>query len=157
MPRGLRVYHPEHAVTWWDRVYDFFSGAGPNRREEGVDYSLVHRTSARSAAALLDGILSMTLLGDEMVRVDSTWRMPEQGGREAAAELVGRLRFVQAQPGVLRVTVPIRWVEFLDAAHGVTLLMRLEERPALGCRNGLEANLAEDAGSAWTEVAIGGE
>ena len=155
MARGLRIYHPDHAVSWWDRLYDLFGGTMPPRREPGVDYSLLHRGAARSARALIDGLLSTTLLGDEMVRVDSTWQMPIAAGHDAAAEIVGRLRFVQSQPGGLRVTLPIRWVEFVAAQHGTTLLIRLVHRPSLGTRSALEANLAEDAGSAWTEVAIG--
>jgi hypothetical protein len=157
MPRQLRIYHPEHPVTWRDRLFDLFTGRVAPRPEPGVDYTLLRRNAARAARALLDEVLSITLLGDEMVRVDTRWGLPENPSVEMAAAIVARLRFVQVQVGGFRVHLPIRWVEFSEAPHGCTLLVRLLEAPNTALRNVLEANLSEGDGATWAEVAIGRE
>lgn len=154
MARRIRIYHPDHVVTWRDRLFDLFSGREAAARPAGVDFSLLDRNAARSARALLDGLLSLTLLGDEMVRVDARWPFPEALSADAAAAIVARLRFAQARPGGGRVPVPIRWVELAEAQHGTTLLIRLLDAPNPGLRSVLEANLAEGSPASWSEVAV---
>ncbi len=154
MARRIRIYHPDHTVTWRDRLFDLTTGVRPSRPAAGVDYSLLTHNAARAARALLDELLSITLLGDEMVRVDARWPLPEGLSPEVAAAIVSRLRFSQVQPGGRRLTVPIRWVELSEAVHGTTLLVRLLEPPNPGLRSVLEANLALGEHEAWAEVAV---
>lgn len=155
----MRIYHPEYRVTWQDRFWDLFSGHRPPAREEGIDYTLVNRAAARTTRAFLDGILHVSLLGDEMIRLDSTARLPEEpGARQTAAEaLVARLRFGQFHPGDLRVVLPARWFQLDDAPHGTRVLVRLLDHPNPGLRSFLAGNFSEDGTNEWTEYAIGGE
>lgn len=157
MARPLRIYHPDTPPRWQDRVLDLFSGRVAPAPEPGVDYTLVHRTAARAARVLLDELLTLTLLGDEMVRVDTRWCLPAAATPESLGAIVRRLRFAQVQPGAVRTTSAIRWVEFHEATHGTTVLIRLVEAPNPGLRSVLEANLAEGAAADWTEVAVARE
>lgn len=157
--KRVRIYHPDYRVSWQDRFWDLFSGHRPASRPDGVDYTLMNRSAARNIRELLEGVLNVSLLGDEMVRVDTSWRLPEEAdARQTAAEdLVRRLRFGQMHPGALRVTIPARWLQFDDAPHGTRILVRLLECPNPGLRTFLAGNLAEDGPDEWTEYAVHGD
>lgn len=153
----MRIYHPDYRVTWQDRFWDLFAGAHAAPLPEGVDLTLVHRTAARTTREFLDAVLNVSLLGDEMVRIDSAWRLPEppDARRSAAEVLVRRLRFGQLHPGALRVVLPARWFQLDGAPHGTRVLVRLLECPNPGLRCFLAGNLGEDGGPEWTEYATG--
>lgn len=155
----MRIYHPDHRVSWVDRIWDLFGGHVLRARPAGVDYTLVNRAAARNVRDFLDGTLNMSLIGDEMVRVDSSLRLPDRGeARRAACEaMVTRLRFGQVHPGGVRVQMPARWFQFDDAPHGTRLLVRLLEIPNPGLRSFLAGNMDEFGGEDWQEYAIGGD
>ncbi len=157
MARRIRIYHPLHSVTWTDRLFDLYAGRKAARPQPGVDYSLLERNAARAARSLLDELLSITLLGDEMVRVDARWPFPEALSTEVAGAIVARLRFTQIDPTGTRLDVPIRWIELTEAVHGTTLVIRLLQVPNAGLRSVLEANLAEGGRPSWSEVAVARE
>jgi hypothetical protein len=154
----MRIYHPDYPLSWGDRVWDLFAGRKAPAPREGIDYTLMNRAAARVVRDFLDQTLNMTLLGDEMVRVDSAWELPEsEAAREtAASSLVVRLRFGQVHPGGMRMPIAARWYQFDPANHGTRVLIRLLERPNPGLRSFLAGNL-EESGDKWTEYAVGGD
>ena len=99
----------------------------------------------------------MSLLGDEMVRADSTWRPPatRRALAEVTAHLVHRVRFGQVLPPDLHVFVPARWYQLDAAPHGSRLLLRLAAAPTPGVDCFLAGNLDEDGRERWTEYAAG--
>lgn len=155
----MRIYHPDYRVTWTDRIWDLFAGRPAPARQPGIDYTLLNRASARTVREFLDATLNMSLLGYEMVRIDSAWQMPEaaDAGRTAAVALTSRLRFGQVHPGGLRIPVATRWLQFDPAPHGTRVLVRLIDRPNPGLRSFLAGNLDEDGAGRWTEYAIAGD
>ena len=153
----MRIYHPEYRVTWVDRIWDLFDGHRPAPRRDGVDYSLVHRQSARNVRSFLDETLNLSLLGDEMVRVDSAWRLPESGQIAALEGMVARMRFGQMHAAGMRVAIPVRWFQFDSAPHGTRLLLRLLELPNPGLRSYMAGNLDEEGAENWVEYGIGGD
>lgn len=156
MTARLRIYHPEYPVTWWDRLYDFFGGQTVRVPVVGVDYSLVHRASARALRELLDGVQGLNLLGAEMVRIDSTLRLPANPAvrRDLCEDLVQRIKFGQTLADETRSFFGIRWVEFSDTESGVRLIVRLVQTPNAGLRSFMAANLSNDPIGDWTEFGI---
>jgi hypothetical protein len=152
----VRIYHPDYRISWWDRLLDPAGTRGQQSRRSGVDYSLLHHTAARAVRGFLDETLNVSLLGDEMVRIDSAWRLPEApaGRRELVSALAVRLRFGQVHPGGVRMPVALRWLDFQDAPHGTRLLLRLLARPNPGLRSYVAGDLSEDGSGGWTEYAI---
>ena len=155
----MRLYHPDYRISLWDRILDPAGTHGRRARTTGVDYTLVNRAAARAARTFLDETLNVCLLGDEMVRIDSAWRLPPDGPgrRDLCASLVHRLRFGQTLPGGMNVPVALRWLDFQDAPHGTRLLMRLLDRPNPGLRSFVAADLSEDGSGGWAEYAIGAD
>jgi hypothetical protein len=153
----LRVYHQDYKVTWADRVYDFFSGHTMPRRVAGVDYTLLNRASLRAVREFLDGVSGIQLLGDEMVRIDSTWRLAEDAeARRCQAEgLTSRLRVGQVQAGSYRTPLAARWFQYEDLPGGTRLLVRLLDAPNPNLRTFVSGNVNEDEGGAWMEYAVG--
>jgi hypothetical protein len=155
----VRIYHPDYRISWWDRLLDPAGTHGQRARRTGVDYTLLNRSAARAARDFLDETLNLSLLGDEMVRVDSAWRLPASpaGRRELVEALAVRLRFGQVHPGGVKVQLALRWLDFQDAPHGTRLLLRLIARPNPGFRSFLAGDLSEDGSGGWTEYAIGAD
>lgn len=155
----MRVYHPDYKITIWDRLFDPAGTHARRPRPAGVDYTLLNRAAARAARAFLDETLNVSLLGDEMVRIDSAWRLPDAAAarRELCEALAVRLRFGQIQAGGLKVAVSLRWLDFQDAPHGTRLLLRLLDRPNPGLRSFMAGDLSEDGTGGWEEYAIGAE
>ncbi len=155
----MRIYHPDYRISVWDRLLDPAGTRGRRRVAEGVDYTLLNRAAARSARAFLDDTLNVCLLGDEMVRIDSAWRLPSEGParRELCEALTARLRFGQVLPGGTKVPVALRWLDFQDAPHGTRLLLRLLDRPNAGLRSFVAGDLSEDGSGGWEEYAIGAD
>jgi len=153
----LRYYHPEYRPSWRDKLYDFFSVRVVPPRPPGVEYHFLDRLVARTTRQLLDGVVSLQLLGQEMVRVESAVPLPpaDDARAELCGELVGRLRFGQIQPDGRRVALPVRWIEFASRGDNLVLFLRTVGRPDPGLRSFLAANLG--ASGQWTEVAIAGE
>lgn len=159
MGRRLRIYHPEYRVRWFDQLVDLFGGAHPAPRPAGPDYTLLNRAAMRTTRAFLDGAFSVVVLGDEMVRIDSSWALPDGADAQMAAceALVLRLRFGQVHPNGLRVAIPARWFEFNEAAHGTRVLVRLLQRPDPALRSFLVGNLSETGDDEWAEYAVGAD
>lgn len=153
----MRIYHPDYRISVWDRLFD---PVGTRRRvtrpPTGVDYTLMHRAAARAVRAFLDETTNVTLPGDEMVRVDSGWRLPvgEAARRELCEALALRLRFEQVHPGGVRVPLALRWLEFRDAPHGTRLHIRLLDRPNPGLPSFVAGDLSEDGTGGGEEYAI---
>ena len=107
----------------------------------------------------LDETLNVSLLGEEMVRLDSSWRLPAQAeSRQDLIEALAlRVRFGQLHPGGLRVPSALRWLDFQDAPHGTRLLLRLVARPNPGLRSFVAGDLSEDGSGGWIEYALGGD
>lgn len=156
MSTKIRIYHPAYPVGWLDRVYDLFSGHTIPPRPEGVDWTLFQRTSLRTVRAFLDEVNTIALPGDEMVRVESAWRMAESAvGRRAQAEvLTGRLRVGQVHAAG-RVLLAARWYQFEPLPGGTRLLIRLTQAPNLGLRTFVSGNLNEKEDGAWLDYAVG--
>lgn len=159
MARRLRIYHPDYRVRWVDRLLDLFGGTHPAPRPTGPDYTLLNRAAQRTTLQFLDGVFSVVVLGDEMVRIDTSWTLPEgPDARLVAAEaLVQRLRFGQVHPNGLRVAIPARWFEFVDAPHGTRVLLRLLQRPDPALQNLIYRNVSEDGSGEWSEYAVGAD
>lgn len=157
MAGRVRVWHPDYPPTAIERLLDLYHGTVPAPLPEGVDPSLLVTQQLRTVRAFLDGCFSVVLLGHEMVRADSTWRLPESpAARQAAAEALAlRLRFGQVHPTGARVPLSARWFELGDVPHGSRCLVRLVELPSSHLRSFLAVNLAEDPRGPWTEVAVG--
>ena len=153
----LRVYHHDYRVTWADRLYDFFSGHTLPRRAAGVDYTLMNRASLRAVREFLDGITTIQLLGDEMVKVESGFRLADDSeARKAQADgLTSRLRVGQVQAGNYRTPLSARWFQYEDTPGGVRLLVRLLDVPNPALRTFVSGNLNEDEGGAWMDYAVG--
>jgi hypothetical protein len=153
----MRIYHPEHQPSWWERALDLFSGVTVRPRPEGVDYGLLNRNAAAVARSFLDGTFSVCLLGDEMIRADSSWRLPveAEAARSAGEAVAERVRFGQTLAGGRRIGIPARWFEFTDVPHGTRLLIRLVQRPDPGLRSFLAGSLDDEPGRTWTEYAVG--
>ncbi len=155
----MRIYHPDYRISLWDRLLDPLGTRGRPVRPEGVDYTLLNRAAARAARGFLDETLNVCLLGDEMVRIDSAWRLPteREARRELCEALTFRLRFGQSLPGGVKVPVALRWLDFRDAPHGTRLLVRLLDRPNPGLRSFVAGDLSEDGSGGWEEYAIGAD
>ncbi|MDP2317256.1 MAG: hypothetical protein Q8P41_30495 [Pseudomonadota bacterium] len=155
----MRIYHPDYRISWWDRLLDPAGTHARSQRPVGVDYTLLNRSAARAVRGFLDETLNISLLGDEMVRIDSAWRMPAspEGRRELITAIALRLRFGQVHPANLKVPVALRWLDFQDAPHGTRLLLRLLDRPNPGLRSFVAADLSEDGSGGWEEFAIGAD
>lgn len=153
----IRYYHPEYTVTWWDRLYDLNRGRLLPHRERGVDYTLLQRIANRELRHILDRVLSVHVLGGDIVRIDTDAELPEdpQAREDLCAELVRRLRFGQVQPDGRRVALPLRWVEFAETGAGLTLLLRTLGRPDPGLRSFLAAQI--EPGGTDIEIAIAGD
>lgn len=155
----IRIYHPEYPVRWLDRLYDLFSGRIVPPRATGVDYTLLNRVSLQDVRAFLDGVANIALLGQEMVRVDSTFRLPEDH-RPAVACIEGliyRLRVAHTLPGGARLPLDIRWAQFEPTPQGTRVLLRLTAAPHPQGRVELVGNLNTDASGDWLEYAVGRE
>ena len=154
--RTLRIYHPDYIVGWYDRLYDGFSAHKPAPRELGVDYTLLNRSVLRSLRELLEGVHGIHTLGEDMVRIDTTWSLPQSSdGRLSLVEgLVLRLRLSQLHPGDRRVSLSVRWFEFADGPIGTRILVRMVFRPVPTLPVVLAGNLSEDDGT-WNEFAVG--
>lgn len=157
MGTKIRVYHPGYPVGWLDRLYDFFSGHTIEARPAGVDWTLFNRTSLRTVRGFIDEVNTIALLGDEMVRVESAWRMAEgtEGRRAQAESLTGRLRAGQVLPGGGRAPLTARWYQFEPMPGGTRLLIRLTHAPNPGLRIYLSGNLNEKEDGAWLDYAVG--
>lgn len=153
----MRIYHPDYRVSWWDRLLDRGALRPRARHQVGVDYTLLNRASARSVREFLDDTLNMSLLGDEMVRIDSARHLPDdpEARRDICETLTSRVRFGQIQPGGARTMVPTRWMEFRDAPHGTRALLRLLTRPNPGLKSFVEGDVSEDGSGGWEEYAVG--
>lgn len=154
--RSLRLYHPAYPVPWYERAYDGFVGRRVRERPEGVDWSLLERSAARRLRALVEDAPRVVHLGADIVRVDATIDLPAAADARAdfAGEILRRLRVVQTE-GMLRHTLPIRWVQFDPAAEGTRLLIRLREPLDRGRHTWLELNTAEGERSDWAGLAVG--
>lgn len=152
----MRIYHPDYRISWWDRFLDPAGTHARTQRPVGVDFTLLNRTAARAARDLLEEMLNLSLLGDEMVRIHSAWRMPPspEGRRELIPAMALRLRFAQLHPGAIRVPLALRWLDFQDAPHGTRLLLRLLDRPNPGLRSFVAVDLSEDCSGGWQEYAL---
>lgn len=155
----MRIYHPDYRISFWDRLLDPMGTHAHRPRPSGVDFTLLNRAAARAVRGFLDETLNVGLLGDEMVRIDSAWRLPPEGPgrREACTAIAQRLRFVQVLPGGSRVPVALRWLDFQEAPHGTRLLLRLLERPNPGLRSLVAGDLSEDGSGGWEDYAIGAD
>jgi hypothetical protein len=155
----VRIYHPEYRVTWLDRVAELFDVRRPTPPPAGVDLTLIRRTEVRDVKAFLEGLRSVNLLGEELVRCDSEWSPVGSAPRmeQAAAHLVTRLRFGQVLPGDLRLQIPTRWASLAPTPYGSRLLLRLIERPSPGLRSFLAGNLDAEDAAAWVEYAVGAD
>lgn len=155
----MRIYHPDYRISVWDRLLDPVGTHRLHVRPEGVDFTLLNRAAARAVRGFLDETLNVCLLGDEMVRIDTGWRLPPEGPgrREVCAAIAHRLRFLQALPGGRKVPVALRWLDFQDAPHGTRLLLRLLDRPNPGLRSFVAGDLSEDGSGGWEEYAIGAD
>ncbi|MDP2306396.1 MAG: hypothetical protein Q8P18_10260 [Pseudomonadota bacterium] len=155
----MRIYHPDYRISWWDRFLDPAGTHARVVRPVGVDYTLLNRSAARAVRGFLEETLNLYLLGDEMVRIDSAWRLPPSP--EARGELIPaialRLRFAQLHPGTVKVPVALRWLDFQDAPHGTSLFLRLLDRPNPGLRSFVDADLSEDGSGGWEEYALGSD
>ena len=153
----IRYYHPEYTVTWWDRLYDLNKGRMLPQRERGVDYTLLQRIANRELRRILDHVLSVHVLGSDMVRIDTDTELPDdaEAREDLFAELVRRLRFGQVHPDGRRIALPLRWVEFAETPAGLTLLLRTLVRPDPGLRSFLAAQIEPGGGD--VEIAIAGD
>lgn len=153
---ALRVYHPDYNVSWYDRLYDWFSANKPMLRDPGVDYTLLNRATLRALRDLLEGVTGIHAIGEEMVRIDTVWRLPtaEDARRGVVEGLVGRIRLSQVHPGNRRVQLTIRWFEFAPTPTGTRVLVRLVFKPVPSLPVALAGNLSEDD-DAWSEFAVG--
>lgn len=151
----MRIYHPDYRIPWWDRMLDPAGTRARRVRPEGVDFTLLNRSAARAVRGFLDETLNVSLIGDEMVRIDSAWRLPSapDARRELCEALALRVRFGQVQTGGVKVPVALRWLDFQDAPHGTRLLLRLLERPNPGLRSYVAGDLSEDGTGGWEEYA----
>jgi hypothetical protein len=155
----LRLYHPDYEVTWVDRLYDFFSGHTLPPRQEGVDYTLIDRAAMRTVREFMDGISSIAILGDEMVRVESGWSMAEDPNArfKQAEALTTRLRICQLQSTGARLPLIARWFQFEESPTGTRLLARLLAPPNPALRPFLSGNLGVDATLSrpeWVDIII---
>lgn len=143
MDARIRYYHPDHPPTWGDRLYDFFSIAEVPPRPPGVDYSFLDRMVGRSLRELVDGVVSIDLLGADVAHVDTRLRLPDEPAarRELAAEIVRRLAFGQVQADGRRVPLPIRWVELRPTPDGTRVIVRLRGRADPALRSFLAAHV----------------
>ncbi|MBM4369699.1 MAG: hypothetical protein FJ102_26045 [Deltaproteobacteria bacterium] len=157
MAGRVRVWHPDHPPTYIERVLDCFVGTVPEALPDDVDTSLLVAQQLRTVRTFLDGCFSVVLLGHEMVRADSSFRLPESPqARQAAGEALAlRLRFGQVHPTGVRVPLAARWFELNDVSHGTRCLIRLVELPQPHLRSFLAVNLGNDPLGPWTEVAVG--
>lgn len=153
---ALRFYHPDYQVSWYDQLYDWFSARKPLIRDPGVDYTLLNRSILRALRDLLEGVTTIHAIGEEMVRIDTVWRLPqhEDARRGVVEGLVGRLRLSQVHPGDRRVQLTARWFEFADTPSGTRILVRLVFRPVPSLPVVLAGNLSEDD-TTWNEFAVG--
>jgi len=155
----VRIYHPDYRISWWDRMLDPAGTNARAHRPAGVDYTLLNRSAARAVRELQDETLNISLLGDEMVRLDSAWRMPPspEGKRALVSAVALRIRFGQVHPGGVKVPVALRWLDFQDAPHGTRLLLRLLDRPNPGLRSFVAADISDDGTGGWAEFAVGAD
>lgn len=155
----MRIYHPDYRISWWDRVLDPAGTHARTHRPAGVDYTLLNRGAARAVREFQDETLNISLLGDEMVRIDSAWRMPPspEGQRALVSAIALRIRFGQVHPDGVKVPVALRWLDFQDAPHGTRLMLRLLDRPNPGLRSFVAANISEDGTGGWAEFAMGAD
>lgn len=155
----MRFYHPDTPLTIWDRLGDPLGTLRRRTRAPGVDYTLLNRAAAQGVRDLLDEMSGLCLLTDDMVRIDTRWRLPANGTArgEIGSEIAVRLRFGQIHPGNLRLTIPLRWVEFRDEPDCTQLLLRLHGRPNPGLRSYVAGDLSEDGSGGWEEYALGAE
>lgn len=162
MSTKLRVYDPRYQVSLLDRVYDFFSGRSLPQRREGVDYTLLNRASLRTMQEFLDGVTQITLLGehslgDEMLRVDSTWRLATEPipRRSQVDGLTSRLRVGQVQGNNSHKLLDVRWFQYEDLPGGTRLLIRLVRAPNPSLRTFVSGNLNEDEEGDWMDYLVG--
>lgn len=157
MGAKLRVYHQDYRVSWVDRLYDFFSGHTLPKRAPGVDYTLMNRASLRMVREFLDGATHIQLLGDEMVKVESSMRLlPEPEARKAQVDgLTSRLRVGQVQTGNYRTPLAARWFQYEEIPGGTRLLVRLLDVPNPALRTFVSGNLNEDEDGTWMDYAVG--
>jgi hypothetical protein len=155
----VRIYHPDYRISWWDRVLDPAGTHARTHRPAGVDYTLLNRSAARAVREFQDETLNISLLGDEMVRIDSAWRMPPspEGQRALVSAIALRIRFSQVHPGGVKVPVALRWLDFQDAPHGTRLMLRLLDRPNPGLRSFVAADISEDGTGGWADFAMGAD
>lgn len=155
----MRIYHPDYRISWWDRFLDPAGTHARTQRLVGVDYTLLNRAAARAVRECLDELLNLSLLGDEMVGIDSAWRMPvsPEARRELIPAMALRLRFGQMHPGAVKMPVALRWLDFRDAPHGTRLLLQLLDRPNPGLRSFVAADLSDDGSGGWEEYALGAD
>lgn len=155
----MRFYHPDTPVSIWDRLGDPLGTLRHHGRAPGVDYTLVNRAAAQAVRELLDELSGLCLLGDDMVRLDTRWRLPPAGParEQVCAEIALRLRFGQVHPGGIRLTLPLRWVEFREEVDCTHVLLRVLGRPNPGLRSYVAGDLSEDGSGGWEEYALGAE
>lgn len=155
----MRIYHPDYRITWWDRLTDPAGTHARTARPVGVDYTLLNRAAARAVRECLDEMLNLSLLGDEMVGIDSAWRMPAspEGRRDLLPAIALRMRFGQVHPASVKVPAALRWIDFQDAPHGTRLQLSLLDRPNPGLRSFVEVNTSEGESGRWEEYALGAD
>ena len=155
----MRFYHPDTPLSIWDRLGDPLGTWKRHRRAPGVDYTLLNRAAAQGARELLEEMSGLCLLSDDMVRIDTRWRLPpaRPGQEEVCAEIALRLRFGQVHPGGMRLTIPLRWVEFREQPDCTQVLLRLVGRPNPGLRSYVAGDLSEDGSGGWEEYALGAD
>lgn len=155
----IRVYHPDYRVTWWDQLYNLHTRQTEIHRAEGVDYSLYHRAASRLVRNFLEGVLNISLVGSDMVRVDSSLRLSDNPEHrdEQIDTLVCRVRIQQVQSGGVRAPQAARWFQFQGVPHGTQLLISLVQRPNPALTTTLAGNLSEDGRETWSELASGTE
>ena len=152
------MYHPDYRVTWAERIAELFDVRAAEPPPAGVDTTLLDRAAVRDVRAFTDRVLNVHLLGGDLVRIDSAWRVPDEGPARAAAcaALLRRMRYEQSGVNGLRIPLQTRWFQLDAAPHGSRLLVRLAERVNPGLPGHVCVNLAGSGRPPeWAEVEAG--
>ncbi|MEN9785231.1 MAG: hypothetical protein RLZZ299_495 [Pseudomonadota bacterium] len=153
----MRVYHPDYAPTWFERVAELFTLERPASVPDGVDLGVLRRLAARDAEGLRAGVHDVRALGGDLLRVDTGWRPADGPGRAVAlARIVPRLRVAQVHARGVRVDLPLRWVQFRATPGGTRLLLRLVEPLADGLATVLAVDLSHAEAPDWVDADVEG-
>lgn len=153
----MRVYHPDYAPSWFERVAELFTLEKPASAPDGVDLGVLRRLAARDAEALRAGVHDVRALGGDLLRVDTSWRPNDGAGRAVALpRLVPRLRVAQLHAGAVRIELPLRWAQFRATPDGTRLLLRLVEPLVDGLATIVAVDVSPGEAHDWVDADVHG-